>query len=79
MNSLELSGIFASWCSDKGRDSVSWIFRTIILPLVMDSTFLLPCTARMLDIHSCGVLLSCTWYTKWLLVCPCSCSSSTGR
>jgi hypothetical protein len=57
------------------HDLVSWIFHTIILPLVMDSEFLLPCTARTLDIHSCGVLSSCTWHTKWLLVCPCSYSS----
>jgi hypothetical protein len=29
----------------------------------------------MLDIHSCGVLLSCMWYTKRLLICPYLCSS----
>jgi hypothetical protein len=56
MNSLGLSGISASSCSDKGRDPVSYRFRTIILPLVMDLAFLLPYTARTLDIRSCGVL-----------------------
>jgi hypothetical protein len=26
----------------------------------------------MLDIRSCGVLLSCMWYTKQLISCTCS-------
>ena len=30
----------------------------------------------MLGIHSCGVLSSCMWCTKQLLVCPCSYSGS---
>ena len=29
----------------------------------------------MLDIHSYGVLLSCMWYTKQLLICSYCCSS----
>jgi hypothetical protein len=61
MNSLGLSGIFVSLYSDKGSGLVSYIFCTIILPLVMDSAFLLPYTAQMLDIRSCGVLPSCMW------------------
>jgi hypothetical protein len=28
----------------------------------------------MLDIRFCGVLLSCMWYTKRLLICPYFCS-----
>jgi hypothetical protein len=34
MNSLKLSGISASSCSDKGHDLVSCIFHTIVLPAV---------------------------------------------
>jgi hypothetical protein len=45
MNSLELSGISASSCSDKGHDLVSFIFRTIVLLVVMDLAYLLPYTA----------------------------------
>jgi hypothetical protein len=78
MKSLELSGIYASSCSDTDRDLVSFIFHTIILLLVMDLAFLLPYIAQTLDIHSCGVLPSSTWYTKWLLVFPCSYSGSNG-
>jgi hypothetical protein len=76
MNSLELSGISTSLCSDKGRDLVSCIFHTITLLLVADLAYLLPYTARMLGIHSCGVLLSYMRCTKQLLVCPCSYSGS---
>ena len=77
MNSLELSGISASSCNDKGRDPVSTIFHTIVLLLLMDLAFKLPYTVRMLDICSCGVLPSCMWCTKRLLVCPCSYFGST--
>jgi hypothetical protein len=76
MNSLGLSGISASSCSDKGRDPVSCIFHTIILPVVVGLAYLSPYTARMLGIRSYGVLPSCRWCTKWLLVCPCSYSGS---
>jgi hypothetical protein len=78
MSSLGLSGISASSCSDKGRDPVSCRFRTIFILLVADLAFLLPYTARMLDIHTCGVLPSCMWYTKQLLVCPYSYSGLAG-
>jgi hypothetical protein len=77
MNSLELSGISASSCSDKGRDPVSCIFHTIILPMVAGLAYLSPYTARMSGIRSCVVLPSCRWCTKQLLVFPCSCSGST--
>jgi hypothetical protein len=76
MNSLELSGIFASSCSDKGHDLVSFIFHTIVLPVVTDLACLLPCTTRMLGIHSCAVLLSCMWCTKQFPICRCSYSAS---
>jgi hypothetical protein len=72
MNSLELFGISASSCSDKGRDPISFTFCTIILPVVADLAYLFPYTAQMLGIHFCGVLLSCMWCTKQLLICPCS-------
>jgi hypothetical protein len=77
MNSLGLSGISTSSCSDKDRDPVSCIFCTMVLLLVMDLAFLLPYTVRMLDIPSCGVLSSYMWYTKRLLISPCSYSGST--
>jgi hypothetical protein len=76
MNSLGLSSISTSLCRDKGRDLVFCRFHTIVLPVVMDLAYLLPYTARTLGIRSCGVLTSCIWYTKWLLVCPCSYSGS---
>jgi hypothetical protein len=75
-NSSELSGISASSCSDKVRDLVSCIFHTIILPVVVDLEYLLPYTTRMLGIRSCGVLLSCMWCTKRVLVFPYSYSGS---
>jgi hypothetical protein len=73
MNSLGLSGISTSLGSDMVCGSVSYRFRTIVLLLVADLTFLLSYTVKMLDIHSCGVLPSCMWYTKRLLVYPCFC------
>jgi hypothetical protein len=76
MNSLELSSISASSCSEKGHDPVSCIFHTIVLPVVTDLASLLPCTPQMLGIHSCGVLPSCMWCTKRLPICPCSYSGS---
>jgi hypothetical protein len=77
MNSLELSGIYASLCSDKGHDPVSCIFITIILPVLVDLAYMLPYTSQMLVIHYFGVLPSYMWCTKQLLVCPCSYSGST--
>jgi hypothetical protein len=77
MNSLGLSGIFSSPCSDKGCDWVSYIFRTIILPVVVGLAYLFPYTMQMMAIRSCGVLLFCMWCTKRLLVYPCSYSGST--
>jgi hypothetical protein len=59
MSSWGLFGISTSSCNGKGRDSVSYIFRTIILPVVVDLASLSPYTVRMLDIHSYGVFLSC--------------------
>jgi hypothetical protein len=76
MNSLELSDTSTSSCSDKVHDSVSFIFCTIILPVVEGLAYMFPYTVRMLGIHSCGVLPSCMWCTKRLLVCPCSYSGS---
>ena len=70
MNSLGLFGISASSCNDKGCDSIFCKFRTIILLLVMDLAFMLPYNVQMSDICSCGVLPSCMWYTKHLLVFP---------
>jgi hypothetical protein len=77
MKSLELSGISASSCSDKGHDPISCIFFTTLLPMVTDLEYWLPYTTRVLGIHSCGVLLACMWCTKLLLICPCSYSGST--
>jgi hypothetical protein len=77
MNSLGLSGIFASLGSDMDRGLVSYIFRTIVL-LVSYFSFMLPYTTQMLDIRSCGVLLSYMWYTKRLLICPYFCSGLAG-
>jgi hypothetical protein len=76
MISSGLSSISASSCSDKGRDPVSCRFLTTILLLVVDLAFLLPYTARTLGIRSHGVLSSYMWYTKWLLIYPCSYSGS---
>jgi hypothetical protein len=78
MNSLRLFGTSATLGSDMDRGPVSYRFRTIVILLVMDLAFLFPCTARMLDIRSYGVLLSCMWYTKRLLVCPYFSSSLVG-
>jgi hypothetical protein len=44
----------------------------------MDFSFLLPYTTRMLDIRSCGVLLSCMWYTSRILLCPYFCFGLDG-
>jgi hypothetical protein len=77
MNSLGLSGISASSGRDRGHDLVSYKLHTMALLWVMGLEFLLPYTVRMLDICSCGVLLSCMCYTKELLVCPYSYSGST--
>jgi hypothetical protein len=76
-NTLELYGTSTSSCSDKGCGLVSCIFHTIILLVVAGLACLFPYTARMLDIHSCGVLPSCMWCTKRLLIFPCSYSGST--
>jgi hypothetical protein len=51
---------------------------TIVLLLVMDLSYLFPCTARMFDIRSYGVLLSYMWYTKRLLFRHCSCFGLAG-
>jgi hypothetical protein len=59
MSSLELFGISTSLYSGKGRDLVSFIFYTIILPVVVGLASLFPYTVRMLGIHSYGVLPSC--------------------
>jgi hypothetical protein len=59
MRSWGLFGISASSCSGKGRDPISYIFRTIILPMLVGLAFLFPYTMRMLGIHSYGFLPSC--------------------
>jgi hypothetical protein len=59
MNSLGMFGIFASSCSGKGRDPVSFIFYTISLLLVVGWAYLSPYTTRMLGTRSYGVLPSC--------------------
>jgi hypothetical protein len=58
MSSWGLFGIFASSCCGKGRELVSFIFHTIILPVVVGLASLSPYTMRMLGIHSYGVLPS---------------------
>jgi hypothetical protein len=78
MKSLGLFGISTSLSNDMDPGLVSYKFLTIVLLLVMDLAFLLPYTARMLYICSCGILLSCLWYTKQILVCPYFCSGLTG-
>jgi hypothetical protein len=45
MNSLELSGISASWGSDMDCGLFSYIFLTMVLSLVTNLAFLLPYTA----------------------------------
>jgi hypothetical protein len=49
---------------------ISYRFHTIVLLLAKGLAVLFPCTARMLGIHSYGVLLSYMWYTKQLLFFP---------
>jgi hypothetical protein len=44
----------------------------------MSLAFLFPCTTRMLNIHSYGVLMSYMWYTKRLLFCPYLCYGLDG-
>jgi hypothetical protein len=44
MRSWGLFGIYASSCNGKGRDPVSYIFRTIILSVVVGLEFLMPYT-----------------------------------
>jgi hypothetical protein len=78
MRSLGLSGTSASLGSDMDHGLVSYIFHTIVLLLVTYLAFWLPCTTRMLDIRSYGVLMSCMWYTKQILVYPYFCSGLAG-
>jgi hypothetical protein len=78
MNSLGLSGTSASLGSDMDHGLVSYRFLTIVLLLVADLEFLLPCIAQMLDICSCGVLPSSMWYTKQILICPYFCFGLAG-
>jgi hypothetical protein len=72
MSSSGLSSISASSCDDKVHDLVSCRFHTIVLLLVINLAFLLPYIVQMMEIHYCGVLLSYMWYTKRLLLFPCS-------
>jgi hypothetical protein len=53
---------------------VSYRSHTIVLLLTTGLAFLLPCTTRMLEIFSYGVLMSYMWYTKRLIFCPYLCS-----
>jgi hypothetical protein len=69
MSYLGRSGIYASSGSDRGRDPVCYRLHTMVHLWVMGLAFLLPYTARMLDIRSCGGLPSCMWYMKQLHVC----------
>ena len=78
MNSWVLSNDFASLENDMDHAHESYKYRTIVLLLVRGSTPLFPCTVQKLDIHSYGVLMSCMWYTKQLLICPYFCSSLAG-
>ena len=57
---------------------VSYISHTIVLLMAKGLAVMLPCTTRMLDIRSYGVLLSYIWYTKRLLFCPYLCSGLAG-
>jgi len=57
---------------------VSYIFHTIVLLSAMGLAFLLPCTTRMSDIRSYGVLMSYVWYTKKILFCAYLCSGLVG-
>jgi len=49
---------------------VSYTSHNIVILMAKGLVVLFPCTARMLGIHSYGVLLFCMWYTKQLLFCP---------
>jgi hypothetical protein len=53
---------------------VSYRFHTTVLMFAIGLAFLLPCTARMLEIHFYGILMSYMWYTKQILFCPYLCS-----
>jgi hypothetical protein len=77
-SSSVLSGTSASLGNGMDHDPVSYRSHTIVLLLAISLAFLLPCTARMLDIRSYGVLLSYMWYTKRLLFCPYFCSGLAG-
>ena len=78
MNSQALSGIPASLESDSDLSPVSYRSHTIVLLMTKGLAVLLPCTARMLGIHSQGVLFSYMWYTKQLLFFPYLCSGLAG-
>jgi hypothetical protein len=49
---------------------VSYTSHNIVILMAKGLVGLFPCTARMLGIHYCGVLLFCMQYTKQLLFCP---------
>ena len=63
-------GTFVSLENDMDHAHVFYISLTMVLLLEKNVLLMLPCTAQKLDICSCGVLLSCMWYTKQLLICP---------
>jgi hypothetical protein len=62
---------FASLENDKDHVHVFYIFHTMVLLWVKDSTFLLPSTAKMLGTHSYDVLMLCIMYTKKIPSFPC--------
>jgi hypothetical protein len=78
MKSLELSSIFTSLGSDMDCGPLSYRFCTIVLLFVKNFPSMLPYTTRMLDICSYGVLMSCMWYTKRILVYSYFCSGLAG-
>jgi hypothetical protein len=71
MNSWVLFDTFASLDNDMDHSHVFYRSCTRVLLLARDFSFLLPCTTRTLGIRSCGVFLSCMWYIKQILSCPC--------
>jgi hypothetical protein len=72
MNFWVLCYTSASLDNDMDHDHVFYKSHTMVLLLAKGLVLMFPCTTRKLDIHSCGVLLSCMWYTKQLLFffCP---------
>ena len=76
MSSWVLFGTSSSLENDMDHAHVSYRSQTMVIMMEKGLVLLFPCTTSTLDIHSCGVLLSCMWYTKQLLFSLCLCFGS---